>query len=80
MGESCLSLLQEGEQGIIASVELDVKLKQRLSELGFIPGGKVSVLHTAPSGSPVAYYIKGAVVALRIGDSRQIRVYSDESC
>ncbi len=80
MGEIRLSCLQAGEQGIITSVELDLEQKQRLSELGFIPGGKVSVLYAAPSGSPVAYYIKGAVVALRTCDSREIWVYSDEIC
>lgn len=79
MGEVSLSRLKTGEQGIITSIDVEHTYKRRLAELGFIPGEQVFVLHMAPSGSPVAYYIKGTVVALRMCDSAQICVSPNDS-
>lgn len=79
MGEISLSRLKAGDQGIIASINLEHDQKNRLAELGFIPGGLVRVLHTAPSGSPVAYSIKGTVVALRMCDSSRILVNPNDA-
>ena len=79
MGEICLSRLKIGEQGIITTIDVEYAYKRRLTELGFIPGARISVLHTAPSGSPVAYYIKGTVVALRPCDSCKIRIIPNDS-
>ncbi len=80
MGTIVLSRMNAGEQGVIAFIDLEHDQKQRLAELGFIPGGQVRVLHIAPSGSPVAYYIKGSVVALRTCDSSRIWVNPNVSC
>ena len=44
----------------------------RLTELGFVPGRKITALHAAPWGDPVAYSICGAVIALRRADARFI--------
>ena len=79
MDDISLSRLKIGEQGIIKWINMEHEYKRRLEELGFIPGARVSVLHTAPSGSPVAYYIKGTVVALRPCDSCLIRIIPNDS-
>lgn len=47
---------------------------QRLEELGLIPGAEVQCLHKSPSGSPGAYDIQGAVIALRSVDAEKIWV------
>ncbi len=47
---------------------------RRLQELGFAPGGRVEVLFESPWGDPVAYYVRGAVVALRRRDAGTILV------
>ena len=72
-----LSQLKKGEQGIVESIDLSQQHKRRLEELGFISGSKISVLHTAPSGSPIACYVKGTTVALRSDDCKQIHIYVD---
>lgn len=79
MDEVSLSRLKTGEQGIIASIHVEHAYKRRLSELGLIPGARISVLHAAPSGSPVAYCIKDTVVALRPCDSCKIRITPNDT-
>ena len=43
-------------------------------DLGFIPGAPVSALQAAPWGDPVAYGVRGAVIALRREDARRILI------
>ena len=66
--------LKAGEEATVISVDLVEPQKHRLEELGIVPGSRISVVYTAPSGSPIAYYIKGTVVALRAIDTKMIQV------
>ena len=54
-----LSSLNEGSSG-------------RLQDIGLIEGTEVLCLQKSPSGDPVAYLIRGAVIALRGEDSSKI--------
>ena len=47
---------------------------RRLRDMGLVRGTPVRCLQVSPLGDPVAYLIRGAVVALRRADSRMIRV------
>ena len=49
-------------------------MRRRLLDMGLIEGTRVSCLQKSPAGDPVAYLIRGAVVALRSEDSSQILV------
>ena len=40
-------------------------MRRRLLDLGVIPGTIIESLQANPSGDPIAYLIKGAVIALR---------------
>ena len=73
-----LSGLNVGKEGVILSVDLEQEQKKRLTELGFVPGSRIRVLHKAPGGSPVAYSIKGTVVALRNHDCTGITVFAND--
>ena len=48
--------------------------KQRLSDLGFVLGGKVVCMFRSPLGDPVAYLVRGALIALRRIHSEKILV------
>jgi len=48
--------------------------RQRLLDLGFVPGARVSVYLISPLGEPVAYDIKGSTIALRKEQSDKILV------
>lgn len=40
-------------------------MRRRLLDLGVIPGTIIESIQPSPSGDPIAYLIKGAVIALR---------------
>jgi len=43
-------------------------------DLGLVNGTNIEALHKSPSGDPVAYYIRGSVIALRSEDAQKIFV------
>lgn len=64
-----LTSLPIGKVGRVLSLN-----SHRLHNLGIIPGTQITPLHISPAGDPTAYYIRGAVIALRYEDANQITV------
>lgn len=60
-----LSSLREGQTARVLSVERAGGLSRRLLDLGLIAGTPVRCIQKSPAGDPVAYGIRGAVIALR---------------
>ena len=52
----------------------DCTLRRRMQDLGLIPGTCVRCLYIAPAGSPAVYLIRGAMVALRRCDAKNVTV------
>lgn len=48
--------------------------RRRLLDLGILPGTQISAEFESPSGNPVAYRVRGAVIALRENQARHVRV------
>ena len=48
--------------------------RRRMLDLGLIDGTEIEPLYQSPSGNPVAYFIRGAVIALRSDVSEKIIV------
>jgi ferrous iron transport protein A len=48
--------------------------RRRLLDLGFVRGTRVAVIRRSPLGEPIAYRVRGATIALRGNDARQIDV------
>ena len=69
-----LSELTDGQTGRILSLDGGGELRQRLLDLGFVEGARVTRLYSAPSGDPAAYGIGEAVIALRACDAAGIAV------
>lgn len=69
-----LSELQEGQAARVASLLSAGSMRRRLQDIGLIEGTKVECLRKSPAGDPVAYFIRGAVIALRSEDSNKILV------
>lgn len=67
-----LSSLHEGDTGTTISMDNCGELKRRLMDLGFIEGTHVQCLYRSPAGNPVAYMVRGTVIALRNNDSSRI--------
>lgn len=67
-----LSSLNEGSSGRVAELKINGSIRRRLQDIGLIEGTEVLCLQKSPSGDPVAYLIRGAVIALRGEDSSKI--------
>ncbi|WP_338630996.1 FeoA family protein [Clostridium baratii] len=50
------------------------ELRRRFFDLGIIEGTNIEVLFKGPFGDPVAYLIRGTVIALREEDGEKIEV------
>ena len=75
-----LNKISTGEFAVVLSIDTELSLKQRLYDIGLVPGTKIKVVHQSPSGNPRAYLVRGAVIALRNCDAEKIfvRVEGDE--
>lgn len=49
-------------------------MRRRLQELGLVPGTVVECVGKSPGGDPLAYLIRGAVIAIRAEDGSKIEV------
>ena len=64
-----------GEKVRVAEIETAGSMRRRLQDIGMIPGTEVECLHKSPPGDPVAYLVRGAVIALRSEDSVNIKIF-----
>ncbi|NLG92477.1 MAG: ferrous iron transport protein A [Clostridiales bacterium] len=72
--EISLDRLPIGTRASVTSIRSDGALRRRMLDLGVISGTEIEPLYTSPSGNPVAYLIRGAVIALRSDVSSKIMV------
>ncbi len=73
MGTKRLSNLHTGESAVIVSF-LDDVMKQKLFEMGFLPGDTVTVNFFAPLGCPIAYEVNGTLLGIRKDEAESIIV------
>ena len=48
--------------------------RRRMLDLGLIPGTVINVIRKSPLGDPIAYNIRGTLIALRKEEAEQILV------
>lgn len=72
--EHTLSDLSPGERAVVRNLQTDAALYRRLLDIGLTPGTKVVCIGKSPCGDPAAYMIRGAVIAIRGADGKQIAV------
>ncbi len=73
----CLNQLRQGQTAVVTEIGLNGAMRRRLYDLGLIPGTCVERLQTGPSGSPIAYAVRGAAIALRRADAQRIIVEAE---
>ena len=66
--------LSVGEKAKVQNIETSDFIKRRMLDMGLIKGTYIEVLQKSPAGDPVAYFIRGAVIALRDVDTKKILV------
>lgn len=69
-----LNQVSSGQSAKIIDINSPDDIKRRLMELGMVAGGVVKPVFSAPSGDPVAYEIKGTLIALRADAASEIEV------
>lgn len=69
-----LTQLHEGESARVIRLQNRGSMKRRLQDLGLVEGTKVECIQKSPYGDPVAYGIRGAVIALRTEDAQGVLV------
>ena len=74
--KAILSDLIPGEKALIQGIASDCTgiERQRLMDLGFIPGSLVEVEVKSPFRDPTAYRIKGGLIALRKNQASKIQI------
>ncbi len=71
-----LNQLPVGSIGKVRALAADGIERRRMLDLGLIRDTTVESLRRSPAGDPVAYGIRGAVIALRSEESSKIFVES----
>lgn len=69
-----MSQMRNGERGRVLSLWPGCAAEQRLRELGLREGAEVCCVGQSPLSDPKAYFISGAVIALRQKDAAYILV------
>lgn len=69
-----LNSLPIGRKGKVKVLISDGTIRRRMLDLGLIYDTEVEALQKSPSGDPIAYYIRGAVIALRYEEASKILV------
>ncbi|MEA4845936.1 MAG: FeoA family protein [Clostridiaceae bacterium] len=69
-----LNQLPIGKKANVTALTSDGTIRRRMLDLGVIGGTEIEPLYKSPSGNPVAYLIRGAVIALRSDVSEKIMV------
>lgn len=73
-GELPLNRLPIGRAARVTALRADGPVRRRLLDLGIVEGTEIQALFRSPSGNPVAYRIRGAVIALRADAASEIIV------
>lgn len=73
-----LDLLPIGRTAIVTDLVAQESIKRRFLDLGLINGTPVKALHKSPSGDPIAYNIRGTVIALRLKEAAKITIEIQE--
>ena len=74
-----LSDLQPGQEAIVEKILLRDNIKRRLEDLGFTRGSKVTCVFCSFSKDPVAYPVRGTLLALRKKDAKNILIKKEGS-
>lgn len=72
-----LCSLRPGERATVTALHMSGAIRRRLRDIGLIEDTPVERLELGSGGGIAAYYIRGAVIALRREDSGGIEVLPD---
>lgn len=71
---STLISLKPGQHATVCALDASGDMRRRLQDIGLIAGTQVTCIERSPLGDPVAYSIRGALIALRGVDAATVRI------
>ncbi len=69
-----LSDVKVGEEVKVCGMLVSDDIKRRLYDIGLLPGTVIKVVMQSPFGEPVAYNVRGSIIAIRKEDTSKILV------
>lgn len=76
MKHCSLSDIKPGQRAVVAALQSTGSMHRRLLDIGLVENTEVECLGRSPGGDPSAFLIRGAVIAIRSEDCRDILVYA----
>lgn len=73
---TCLNDLNVGEKAVVKELKTTGSMRRRLLDIGLINNTKIECIGKSPSGDPKAFLIRGAVIAIRSEDGKNILINS----
>lgn len=67
-----LSDLRPGQRGVVRTLRSTGAMRRRLLDIGLVENTDVKCLGRSPGGDPAAFLIRGAVIAIRDQDGRDV--------
>lgn len=64
--------LRPGQRGVVRALHSTGAMRRRLLDIGLIRDTAVECLGRSPGGDPSAFLIRGAVIAIRSEDGRDV--------
>ena len=71
----CLNDISPGQHAKVGKINTTGSMRRRFLDIGLIKNTKVECIGRSPAGDPTAYLIRGAVIALRKEDCKDILIY-----
>ena len=75
-----LNRMEEGSFATVKELRSSGTMRRRMLDIGLVEGTNVECVRKSPAGDPIAYLIRGAVIALRSEDSASVLVCCQRPC
>lgn len=72
--ERSLYDIKTGQRARVLALRSEGSIRRRLLDIGLVKGTAVECIGVSPSGDPRAFLIRGAVIAIRAQDCKNILV------
>ena len=69
-----LADLKLGEKALVKALHSKGLNRHRMMDLGILPGTEIEIEMRSPLGDPIAYRVRGATIALRQSQARDIEI------
>lgn len=66
--------LRVGERGVVTSLLAEGSMRRRMIDLGIVESTEIECVGKSPAGDPSAYLLRGAVIAIRAKDAKNVRI------